>query len=717
MEYKRHCKKCFFIFALIFILFISMGCNKSSDTSLKPEKYTDVLGVFKDIYIVNNDGIYNLFKEGKKISKDYSYIYSLVTESSNINDNWSYFLAQDKTLNFYLVDDKGRELKLNEKYLQLQEVYENLIIFKMENLKSAFYFLNQKIEVVYDSYSKVRYSSNMFLATRKENNNVHNSLIDIYGNVIIDNVSEILPIQLINPKSSVYLYFYKVKIDDKFAIVNQEGKIVTEQTYDSITYFQVQNLLLCENTNDHKRTLINFQSEFLVISDEAYQVEMANDFFVVFKKAEEDKRGIYTFDGKVINDALTVEQKAFNQFVYYKYVTDSYVGYMNSEGLVFYKNNDLNSSLIMSSLQSDDEKEYYILRGEKFVISSNFGEAYSFNLPKDQFITNSYVPNVFQVVKENSGEVAFFSYEDLPVDVSELDYYDLIAFYSNIYITKKNDNNCIIIHDFKVNQKLSIDLLGESAPLNNIIFDSYSRIVKLKNGVTFKTMILNVLINEKGNQEYLKSSLIYWDNDKSLKILDLGSGIDYIIVNDLLVVYDKDGKSTIYDIICDENNIQIHEITTIPTYIPIAFKDGNEYYFGYKSDNFYGLLNQNGEVILNPQFDAILKVKDRKVIVYKDEHYGLLKLKKNNKYIKILDIVYESMTVFEDMLVLTNHHKETFIYNFEGKRIINERIINFEPIIYTTMTSEEEFKEKIVYKVFFGSYVMLLHYSFECSKC
>lgn len=717
MEYKRHCKKCFFIFALIFILFISMGCNKSSDTSLKPEKYTDVLGVFKDIYIVNNDGIYNLFKEGKKISKDYSYIYSLVTESSNINDNWSYFLAQDKTLNFYLVDDKGRELKLNEKYLQLQEVYENLIIFKMENLKSAFYFLNQKIEVVYDSYSKVRYSSNMFLATRKENNNVHNSLIDIYGNVIIDNVSEILPIQLINPKSSVYLYFYKVKIDDKFAIVNQEGKIVTEQTYDSITYFQVQNLLLCENTNDHKRTLINFQSEFLVISDEAYQVEMANDFFVVFKKAEEDKRGIYTFDGKVINDALTVEQKAFNQFVYYKYVTDSYVGYMNSEGLVFYKNNDLNSSLIMSSLQSDDEKEYYILRGEKFVISSNFGEAYSFNLPKDQFITNSYVPNVFQVVKENSGEVAFFSYEDLPVDVSELDYYDLIAFYSNIYITKKNDNNCIIIHDFKVNQKLSIDLLGESAPLNNIIFDSYSRIVKLKNGVTFKTMILNVLINEKGNQEYLKSSLIYWDNDKSLKILDLGSGIDYIIVNDLLVVYDKDGKSTIYDIICDENNIQIHEITTIPTYIPIAFKDGNEYYFGYKSDNFYGLLNQNGEVILNPQFDAILKVQDRKVIVYKDEHYGLLKLKKNNKYIKILDIVYESMTVFEDMLVLTNHHKETFIYNFEGKRIINERIINFEPIIYTTMTSEEEFKEKIVYKVFFGSYVMLLHYSFECSKC
>lgn len=62
-----------YLLILLFFVFILTGCNTRDDKyhSLQMKRYTDVIGVYRDVYLVNDNGLMCLYKDSKRISKKY----------------------------------------------------------------------------------------------------------------------------------------------------------------------------------------------------------------------------------------------------------------------------------------------------------------------------------------------------------------------------------------------------------------------------------------------------------------------------------------------------------------------------------------------------------------------------------------------------------------------------------------------------------------------
>lgn len=76
----------------------------------------------------------------------------------------------------------------------------------------------------------------------------------------------------------------------------------------------------------------------------------------------------------------------------------------------------------------------------------------------------------------------------------------------------------------------------------------------------------------------------------------------------------------------------------------------------------------------------------------------------------MLDFVYPTIRIYDDIIIVVNHLDETYCYNFFGEMVVKDRVVSMKPIIYTTVEpkSEKISELKNVYKLNFGSYVLLL---------
>lgn len=705
---KKQIKKLFFFFVIAFLLFVTSGCTskKENDSPLEKEKYADILGVYHDVYVVNNNGLMSLSKDNKKISKDYFSLRSLV-KSKEKNDNWNYFLAQDSSLNFYIVNSEGQETKLSDKYLSLYSVYPNVVVFNISDLKYALYFINEKEEVICDYVTNLE---NRILRIHKDTaDGIARSLITYSGETICDNFTFINDIFINDSVTNKNKLHYIVGVNEKYILIDADGKVLSNKPYDSIQHIYYYNLIECSDFDDTKKTYINYAGDSIVVDTTTTEVEYVNQNLMVLSNKQTRINDINLFKGKIIKGAV---YNLFNYSYYYciKYQTANEVGFLSHNGELIYSSKNLDVPHDIRYIGTNDKDYFYLIESDGYTVVNGLGENKKVNIPKDYIVTPYYINNIFKIqsTDPNNKKIGVFSFENVPTNISDVKFYDEIVYYDSLILGINNGDRSVTVIDsessntFKVNVNVNQDIFST---IDFSFNKSYSSVHK----ETIMLYDFNIRVKESDMFTVLNKYILYWYNDEGMRYFELDKDDQFYFRNDLLLIKDKNVNTKIY-----KPNEDVTEFTLLATTnkeITKIINDDEDYYYVYNLNNYKGLLNAEGTIILHAQFSDIKDIRDGHVIVVKDDYFGLLKLQKDSKYKVIMNIEYTEMEFVKNILIVCNHLDEYYLYTTSGDKLIKDRIINANLIEYTTIDPEEEngYAVKVVVKLFFGSYVKLLH--------
>ena len=252
------------------------------------------------------------------------------------------------------------------------------------------------------------------------------------------------------------------------------------------------------------------------------------------------------------------------------------------------------------------------------------------------FIKNKQTTNIDNIeipqIKENYTSTTLEKY---------LEYNSKIKYINNRFQIENNNEKYYIYYD---NNTISYEKVNE---------------LKLNKDYTIQT-------NEKTNQQYII-------NNKNNTISDMYDSITEITF---------DNKTFSYLLLANDTNnyimnLETEEIIELDEEInyiadPYDYIDNkkiirNKNYLITVNDNCYGVINYNGETILDLKYDYI-RIIDNGFIIKENNKYGIIN--SNNEY--ILEPIYQDIIEYQDKYAVKKDNKYAIIDNNK------ELIINFE---------------------------------------
>lgn len=697
-----------YLLVLLTLVILLTGCKRQAinNNLLESEEYSDVIGIYHDVYVVNNEGLMSLYKDGKKVSKNYYSLRSLQFIDYYISDdtghNWNYFLGQDKDLNFYIIDQNGTEKKLNEQYKSLNKIYDNILIFDTKDSKFAIYFLSRNVDIIVDSlriingYDK---SEKLFVIERTKGDKQLTSLMNSNGIIVLENFLSYNELTVYTTgESTKYEIFYCFNTDKKSYLINSRGQSITTRGYDNIIRVD-PSFIECSNNGEDEKVYVNGLGCSFVVDTRNYRVRDIKGNFLILENLNNSFKSIHIYDGKNLKVIDGLTDVATTQDGLALYIKDGKKEIIKQNGQVLYTF-DESEDTYYDFKSSDNQNNYYVFYSpskSQYIIIDDAGTIKRINVTEGKALRKSRFANIF-LIRNNNNLNAIISFDDLPANTDNLIYYSHIEFFEDLIIAKENENNEILIFNNtgSIIDTINIDLSSEILSNTNLEIYQYSKEKK----------IIRVFSKIDGIRKNQKQYLVYKIGDNQYRHLEMNQKFS---IMDEVIIVDIDSKSNIYKL--NEETNQFELFAELDFEVIDFIVDDKEYYFIISVNNYVGLINSKNEVILNPQFESIKAIKSNHVVVNKEKHYGIIKLQEKNKYKIVMDIAYSNMDVFDDLIIITNHLGEQYCYNFFGKKVINDRVILIDKILHTTIDEESEsgFKYKNTYKLSFGNYIRLLH--------
>ena len=712
---------------LIFLMVFVWGCSEKSNLNYKTEKmdYNDVLDFHQDIYIVNDQGLYYLVKNGKKISKGYITIINPCTES--VSDKYiDYFIAKTKNSDYVIVNHQGQEKPINHEVVSYLGYTKYGFLFKNED-KKAVYMTHNGETFIYD---------NILLANRCldedgcikyligtndiEENETESFLLNAQGEIIISDVSLIEVMFLSYPTEQT---FFKVKQGDKFKLLNAELEIVM----DNLDGLEVRNnnLIRClinsydsnnpSQLTDSTYTYYNSLNQSISFKmSEGFSYEEGPYFVAVANSLLNFK--IYRFNDEMI------ECTSFQRYnMIYKFQNSSTNGFLNYSGEIIYS--DANQLSSVTDYHSYTQN--YVIRNSSNVVLTDTETTKTLTFPSSSAysysINTTQVNGTFLIIRNSAFGIqkALYSlkHTESNININNLSYYDQINVYRTAGI------NYALVSDYE-NEKLFIvdldddyyQLLISDCPqgynpiiINNIFanIDIYRELNTI-NGFAFT---INSSLSDFSKSFIIYRNQIYNGGEKAdLKVMAIDE-TNVISTPGFNEVFIYNNNSTdVYQFVYDNDEYTLTYKTTIPFQITAAKRDAHtlKVYYVIRNEinpSYKGLCDDEGNIIFYPHFNNIVEIENNNVIVERFNYFGVIKIT-NKSYKVLVKMVYSNIGFIGDgnFIVFEDYTKRYFC-DSTGK-LNNDEILLGDIITYLSL-EDDEYVTKHAYKLIYSDYVMI----------
>lgn len=431
--------------------------------------------------------------------------------------------------------------------------------------------------------------------------------------------------------------YFLLKRDEKMGVINQDGKIILEPKFDSITIPNMhKSVFICSN-GEEKKILNNENKEIFTKYSNIEAIQLTNVISEsmyeknVLRFEKDGKYGLLGLSGNVVLEA--------------KYQEISSLGYKQGEILVKENNkygiiSDKGNTIIKSNYDSIESDQYYSdIDGYKksgYIVCNRTSDGYRYG---------------------------YFDYEGSKVLDTEYNQVTRLTHSDDkIYLAaSKNGQFGLFINNNKIintqYQSISYD--------NNIGMFIVERTGKYG------------AINEKGIEvlktEYsdiqIKGIYMYAKKDKTEKIYDK-SGNEVKISPTVTIEYTQNPE---YYIMSEDNNYSIlnSDLEQVSTqkYSYIEYLYG-KYFMAINKDGKSGVIDIEENVVIDFNFDLVQKIKEKDVIQVSNFETNITELY-NDSLDKVLELEYMNIQVVDDYIKVYND-KEEFYLNSNGDKIENE---------------------------------------------
>lgn len=648
-----------FTFVTVFLLFLNNTVfgqqNIDLSWSIEPKLEYDKFEPFKEeLAVVKKDGLYGYinYKGEEVIPLKYEYAKDFSDGLAEVKQNGKYGFI-DKSGNFigfrqydYVYDFRGGLAKVKDgKFYGLINKRGNIII----PLK----------------YTKIRHNgkNNKIIFNRYRDEGFINNIYDNYTHYY-------------DFKEKFGNNYFKVKINDKYGVINQQGKIIIPIIYDGIGEFSNDFIYVSEN---NKRRIINIDGD--VIIPESCRLSILSEEMVLTL----DFNGNHILYDTKGNRIRTLEYDLTKRWLKYKFVEGRCLvshydygrfklGYIDKKGQTIIPLQYSDGKAFSEGLAAvkKDNKWGFIDKNGKTIIPFVYDKVFSFQEGKAEVVKN-----------RKRGVINKFG------NFTELVNYDYMKTYkNNMTIVKKNNVYGLV----DKNEKVIIPIIYQGISM-------YKNLVRVKKddkqGVRniYNDLILPLVEGEitfryglilvtKMNSSNMVYDTYYYNLDGMLlRILNSGgySSSWYKYNKDgLLIIQNEDSKfgcinrngnkiiPLIYDNIIFENGvikakhdgkwgaIDKQGKVVIPFLYDELFKNG---IIKAKQDNKWGTIDNQGRTIIPFIYDKLYKVNSTLLKVKIDRVWGLIDM----NGVEVLPISYHTMTSSGGLIKVGKNFKYGFL--------------------------------------------------------
>ncbi|MCL2859989.1 MAG: WG repeat-containing protein [Oscillospiraceae bacterium] len=417
--------------------------------------------------------------------------------------------------------------------------------------------------------------------------------------------------------NSFSINYYKFYSNNKFGVLDKNGKVVIDATYSDIIIpnpekdvFFVSSSGEDTKTGDINYIIINKNNEkifqnftdveplLLVGVNDAYPYEKQ-----VLKYEEDGKYGLVSYDGKIVTkaiyDELTCMEYKEGEFLVKK--SDKY-GVINVSGK---SKIDTKYDVIMSDQFSTDDNGYddsgYIV-----AIETNKDIFYGYVNSKGKLLTKIEYDDIKRIIEIKDKNNAY-----------------LIALKSGKYGVVQNDKEIISFNYQDIQYDEDSNLLIVKRNSNYGVLDMSGRTILPINYTSVDIEGIYIIATQKDKSKVkFDYSGVQVKNDK-YKLVEQVAGTDY---------YTCQNNNYLYGVLDKDFNVLI---PTNYDYIEYMF---NDYFMVRNKDGKYGLINSKNQTLIDFKYDVMENIKDSKLV-------RTLDVKTNDSYIfdENLKLIFEGV--------------------------------------------------------------------------
>ena len=445
--------------------------------------------------------------------------------------------------------------------------------------------------------------------------------------------------------------------NNKFGVINKNGDIVVEAKYDEI---QIPNpskpLFICMYNYDAEKKqynikVFNDKSEQILYQYVVVEAIKLNSGISqipyeksVLKYMDKGKYGLIDFDGKIIAKAKYDEISSFDF----------------NEGLLIVKNDNkygiinINGATVIKEKYDAIESDGYYEEGQEYQKSG-----YITGIKEGNNIKYGYISrNRKQILKEKFDQIARIPNQEKNDDIY------LITIENGKAGFYKNDKN-IVKNEYE-------DIAYDSN--NNCLIlqkDSKQGIADLNGNVVIPIKYDNIYISGKYiNAQDGKNMEIYdYSNKQKIELKNI-VGLNQTTNDNLSIAITNEEKFMVFDNSSNELKDKQYE------YLEYIYDDC---FIAY-SDKKFGVVDSNGNIIIDFKYDLIQKIPNSKLVQAKN-------LTKNTTDFLLKDELITSMKNAEielfDKYIAVKSDTEIEYLNYQGKILENKELFEKELYAYT----------------------------------
>lgn len=447
---------------------------------------------------------------------------------------------------------------------------------------------------------------------------------------------------------------YMVFMDNsKYGVINKNGEVIVESKYDEI---QIPNpskpLFICKydynpEKNQYKIKVLNDKSEQILYQYVIVEaIELTSGISPipfeksVLKYVENNKYGLIDFDGKAITKPIYDEISSFDYNEGLLLVKkDGKYGVINIKGVTFVK--EEYDKIESDGYYEDDETQY---KKSGFIVEKNGKYGY-INRKAEKVLEEKYEQIDRVSNPEKSDDVYLVSFEN-----------GKAGFYKN----KEN----VIKHDYE-----------------DIGYDKNNRCLILqkegKQGLA--DFSGNTQIDVKYDNIYISGKYINAQNSENIDIYDYSTKQKVSYEN---IVGLNQTSSDKYSIaITDDNNFKIldneNKELKNKKYEYLEYID-DDYFVTYKNKKF-GIINANGEKIVDYKYDSIQKIPNTDMVqatVFSKNNSDIIKDGKTLLSMKNAEVL------LKDNYIIVNSDSDRAYIDYEGNIVENTQMLDSELYAY-----------------------------------
>lgn len=522
------------------------------------------------------------------------------------NNNMDYEIEEIITFSYF-------KLYENEKYGVIDAKGNILIECKYDNIDIP--NPTKPVFIVYSNYNE-------------ELRKYETQVINDKNEKILTEYTEVLPLMFKETNTEVPYEksVLKYKENDKYGIINFEGKKITDAIYDSIESLLYKEGCLIVKQND-KYGIINIKGKEVIkteydsiVADGYYEknTKYKNAGFIVGKRQNEGYRY-----GYIDNKGNTLLETIYNELHRITEFTNADNVYLLAfkNGLAgIYKNKDQVLEHIYEEIEYNSQNNLFIVqksskqgvvndKGNKILdieydyimISGN-----KINAKKDDIIRN-FDLNGNEEEKHNNTTILSLENEKYFITINKEDKFGVSDIDGNILLENKysyieyafedyfivTNNNKVGIIDSKGTQKIDfiynvIQKIGDTKVIQAILEDNTVYLYNYK---------LEKILETKDASIMLESNYIKISTDTTKEYLDINGNVlenKDIYTNLSLLSYEENGKFGFKDLM---GNVKIEA-----TYDKVT--ELNSYGFAaVKRDNKWGVIDENAKIIVEPIYE------------------------------------------------------------------------------------------------------------------